>query len=104
MPEQLTPEKLKAAKFKTTLHLNGGSKFSSMSAECKKWNLIMVSETDGSPNYKIVAKEVQLLGGDAVIDLTSPLAQEVLDARIQTFCDEYNAERAPKLKLVPNEG
>jgi len=98
--EQLTPEKLKAAKFKTTLHLNGGSKFSSMSAECKKWNLTMVSETDGSPNYKIVAKEVQLHGGDAVIDLTPPLTQEVIDARIQAFCDEYNAELAPKVRAV----
>ena len=103
MVEQLTPEKLKAAKFSMTIHLNGGSKFSRLIYTNEEWRLTQITETDGRPRYTIKAKEVQYIDGDAALDMTPPIGAAEFELRVEQFCKEYNEERAPHLTVVHDE-
>ena len=96
----LTVEDLGAMKMTTVMHLNGGSKFSRLVRSNDEWDLALITETDGRPNFVITAKELQHSKGDAAVDITPPLEHAEVEKRLTNFCANYNQEREPQVSIV----
>ena len=85
MREPLTPEILKKLPFTTTMHLNGGSEYSTMMKRNDEYNLNYHHHTNGSPEYKYTECKITY-GENLEIDLMAEDKEE----QIKNFCDEYN--------------
>lgn len=83
----LTVEILKKLPFCLHMHVNGGSKFSKRITQNEAYGLFIVNETNGSPNYKMVAKRLTVAGAALELDLLKGIPDYA------AFCEAYNLVR-----------
>lgn len=82
----LTVGILKTLKFDLRFHLNGGSEYSARIVGNDEYRLFVQTETDGSPNYRVVSKKLGVDGApEIMLDLTAK------ERDLQGFCDAYNS-------------
>jgi len=87
--DPLTLEILKSLSFRKTMHLSGGSKWSELTQENKKYGLFVWCRTDGSPEYNYTARSLSTTDGLLAVDL---LADDC-DVKLERFFKEYNKKK-----------
>jgi len=80
----LTVEILKTLKFELSMHVNGGSKFSKKITRNEQYKLALVTQTNGSPQYKLTEKRLIKEGSELELDLLKGIPD------LAGFCEQYN--------------